>query len=197
MYQISILHTQSSVHLLPLVPMRLLVTLILGLYLLSDQCRGFAEEGLRELCRKTNPCKKNCPSMDPTESGTFSCGRCEPSTMKEPYLCDYCYRGKEEKEQFHCKSCKLGLSKSKLAICDQCNTNFVEDNMSENENAELLHTDGHYKYFKVLIGQGTRMISGKVIEICEAAGMKAACRRAEVQLQTRADKCSTAPLLSM
>ena len=31
---------------------RLLVILVLGLHPLSDQCHGFAEEALRELCRK-------------------------------------------------------------------------------------------------------------------------------------------------
>ena len=163
MYQISILHTQSSVHLLPLVPMRLLVTLILGLYLSSDQCRGFAEEGLRELCRKTNPCKKNCHSMDPTESGTFSCGRCEPSTMKEPYICDYCYRGKEEKEQFHCNTCKIGPSKAKKFICDKCDAN---PNVPKNEGPELLYKDSQFRYYKVshIIGPTLSLLFSRVIE---------------------------------
>ena len=110
--------------------LRLLVTLVLGLNLFSDQCHGFAEEALRELCRKlpnTDPSKncecpaKKCPSMGPSESTTFSCSDCSPGTMYHPYVCKYCYKTKEN-EAFLCKRCKLG-SKSKPVICDECSTN--------------------------------------------------------------------------
>ena len=110
--------------------MRFLVILVLVLYLASDQCHGFVEEGLRELCRKlpnTDPSKnsncpaKKCPSMGPTESTTFSCGDCSPGTMYEPYVCKYCYKGKEN-EAFSCQRCKFG-KKPKPVICDECKAN--------------------------------------------------------------------------
>ena len=89
--------------------------------------------------------------------------------MYEPYLCDSCYRGKEEKEQFHCNTCKFGPSKAKKFICDKCeaNPNHVV--------AELLYTDSQFEYYKVTVAKGTRMIAGKVTETCEAAGMEAVC----------------------
>ena len=112
--------------------MRILVTLVLGLHLSSDQCHGFAEEGLRELCKKlpnTDPSKncncpaRNGPSMGPSESTTFSCSDCSPNTMYEPYVCKNCYKGTEENEAFLCQRCKLGKTKSKPVICDACESN--------------------------------------------------------------------------
>ena len=89
--------------------------------------------------------------------------------MYEPYLCDSCYRGKEEEEQFHCNTCKFGPSKAKKFICDKCeaNPNHVV--------AELLYKDSQFEYYKVTVAEGTRMIAGKVTETCEAAGMEAVC----------------------
>ena len=112
------------------VPMRLIVTLILGLSLTCDQCHGFENLSLRELCRKlpstddttTTNIGKNCPSM---AYGTFSCGKCEPGSMYEPYVCEYCYKGTEDEEEFSCNTCKFGPSKSKRFICKECNTNSV------------------------------------------------------------------------
>ena len=115
-----------SINLRTRVPMlRLLVILVLGLHLFSDQCNGFAEEGLRELCRKlpnTDPIPtKNCPSMAPSKSATFSCGHCSPSSIDDPYVCKYCYKGTEN-EAFSCRGCKLGPM-AKPVICDDCKTN--------------------------------------------------------------------------
>ena len=110
--------------------MRFLVILVLVVHLASDQCHGFVEEGLRELCRKlpnTDPSKncdcpaKKCPSMGPSESTTFSCSDCSPGTMYDPYVCKYCYKGTEN-EAFTCQRCKFG-SKSKPVICDECEAN--------------------------------------------------------------------------
>ena len=107
-----------------------LVILMLGLYLTTDQCHGFAEEGLRELCRElpnTEPNKncncpaKNGPSMGPSEPTTFSCSNCSPGTMYDPYVCKYCYKGTEN-EAFSCRGCKLGPM-AKPVICDDCKTN--------------------------------------------------------------------------
>ena len=114
--------------------MRFLVILVLVLYLASDQCHGFVEEGLRELCRKlpnTDPSKncncpaKNGPSMGSSESTRFSCSDCSPGTMYDPFVCKYCYKGREN-EAFSCQRCKLG-SKSKPVICDECSTNSAHD----------------------------------------------------------------------
>ena len=107
------------------VPMlRFLVILVLALYLTSDQCHGFAEEGLRELCRKlpnTDPAS-NASYLGPTESDTFSCGDC---TAHDPYVCKHCYET-EENEAFSCQSCKIG-SKSKPFICGECKANPAHD----------------------------------------------------------------------
>ena len=117
----------QSVYLLAGVPMlRFLVTLVLGLYLFSDQCYGFAEEGLRELCRKlpkngtTKKCNcpaKNGPSIGPSESSTFSCGHCLGMT-KASYVCKYCYKGTEN-DAFSCQGCRFGTM-SMPVICDNC-----------------------------------------------------------------------------
>ena len=73
--------------------LRLLLTLALGLHLFSDQCHGFAEEALRELCRKlpnTEPSPANNGSfMAPSKSATFSCGDCIPG-IQWPVICDDC-----------------------------------------------------------------------------------------------------------
>ena len=124
------------------VPMRFLVILVLVLYLASDQCHGFVEEGLRELCRKlpnTGP-SKNCecpakkgPSMGPLESTTFSCSDCSPGTMYDPYVCKGCYEGTEENEAFSCQRCKFGKIKSKPVICDACESNPTHDATPESD----------------------------------------------------------------
>ena len=114
--------TAYSVYLMTI---RLIVILMLALYLTSDQCHGFAEEGLRELCRKlsnTDPAK-NGSSTGPSESATFSCSDCSPNTMYEPYVCKNCYKGTEENEAFSCQRCKFGRIKSKPVICDACESN--------------------------------------------------------------------------
>ena len=130
---------------MPLVLMRLRVILILGLYLTSKQChcQGFENLSLRELCKKLPnngdtmnvattakycmkcPAKK-CPSMGSSQSGTFSCSSCEPGSMYEPFICDACFRGTEDDEEFSCTNCKLGPSKSKRIICQQCDANHVQ-----------------------------------------------------------------------
>ena len=99
---------------------RLLVILVLGLHPLSDQCHGFAEEALRELCRKlpNTDAAKNGPSMVPSESATFSCGHCSPGSINDQYVCKYCYEGTEN-EAFSCQGCKLGPM-AKPVICDEC-----------------------------------------------------------------------------
>ena len=126
--------------------LRFLVTLVLGLHLFSDQCHGFAEEALRELCRKlpnsdSSPAN-NGSSMAPSESATFSCGFCSPGTSRSnPYVCSYCYEGTQGSERkaffgisslrtysqigireaFSCQGCKFGLIQ-KPVICDDCKT---------------------------------------------------------------------------
>ena len=98
------------------------------LYLTSDQCHGFDEEGLRELCRKlpnTDPAS-NGSYLGPSESATFSCGDC---TTQDPYVCKHCYET-EENEAFSCQSCKIG-SKSKPFICDECKANPTHDASQE------------------------------------------------------------------
>ena len=168
--------------------MRLPLILVLGLCLISDQCHGFEDLSLREICKvcrklPNTESAKNCncparnrPSMASSESGTFSCSKCAPGSMYEPYLCDSCYRGKEEKEQFHCNTCKIGPSKAKKFICDKCvaNPNYVHCDTVP-ENAELLYTDSQFEYYKVTVAKGTRMISGAVTDTCRAACMEAVC----------------------
>ena len=112
--------TAYSVYLMTI---RLIVILVLALYLTSDQCHGFAEEGLRELCRKlsnTDPAK-NGSSTGPSESATFSCSDCTPNTSNV-HVCMHCYKT-EENEAFSCQRCKLGKIKSKPVICDACESN--------------------------------------------------------------------------
>ena len=114
--------TAYSVYLMTI---RLIVILVLALYLTSDQCHGFAEEGLRELFRKlsnTDPAK-NGSSTGPSESATFSCSHCRPNTMYDPYVCKYCYKGTEDSEAFLCQRCKIGTTRSKPFICDECESN--------------------------------------------------------------------------
>ena len=111
-----------------------LMILVLLLSLTSDQCHGFAEEGLRELCRKlpnTDPAS-NGSSLGPSESDTFSCGDCTRTqcasnvwSITDPYVCKYCYET-EENEAFSCQSCKIG-SKSKPFICGECKANPAHD----------------------------------------------------------------------
>ena len=125
--------------------LRFLVIIILGLHLSCDQCYGFAEEALRELCRKlpsTDPSPaNNGSSMAPAESATFSCGYCSPGTSRKPYVCSYCYEGTQGSERkaffgksslrtysqigireaFSCQGCKFGLIQ-KPVICDDCKT---------------------------------------------------------------------------
>ena len=56
------------------------MTVMLGLSLTCDQCHGFENLNLRELCRNlpssddtTTNTAKNCPSMGSSAYGTFSC----------------------------------------------------------------------------------------------------------------------------
>ena len=114
-----------SVYLLPPLHMlRLLVTLVLGLHLSSDQCHAFAEEALRALCNKlpsTEPSPaNNGSSMAPSESATFSCGDCTPGTSNDPHVCKYCYKATEN-EAFSCQGCNFGTM-AKPVICDDCKT---------------------------------------------------------------------------
>ena len=101
----------------------LLLTLVLGLHLSSDQCYGFAEEALKALCRKlpTSDSAKNGSSIAPSESETFSCDDCRPGTYltaNDSYVCKYCYKGTEN-AAFSCQGCIFG-SKLKPVICDGC-----------------------------------------------------------------------------
>ena len=130
----------------PVLMLRFLVILVLGLQLAVDQCNG---SGFEELCKKQycNNCNtdaaknsncpaKNGPSMGPSESTTFSCSDCRPNTMYEPYVCKYCYKGKEETEAFYCQRCKFG-KKPKPVICDEC-----EENPSQESDAGW-HINSH------------------------------------------------------
>ena len=110
--------------------MNFLMVLVLGLHLFSDQCQGFAEEGLRELCRKlpNNETIKNCncpakngPSMGPSESATFSCGHCLGMSGAS-YVCKNCYEGTEN-QSFSCRGCRFGTM-SMPVICDNCESNL-------------------------------------------------------------------------
>merc|ERR1712155_398218 len=92
------------------VPVPLLVILILGLHLATDQCNGS---------------RRNSPSMK-SESATFSCSHCRPNTMYDPYVCKYCYKGTEDSEAFLCRRCKIGTTRSKPFICDECESNPQE-----------------------------------------------------------------------
>ena len=83
--------------------MRLLVMLLLGLHLATELCRG--NEG----------------DMGSSESGGFSCGGCTVGTMYHPFYCQHCYRATGgDDEEYSCKRCKFGPSKSKRFICDEC-----------------------------------------------------------------------------
>ena len=116
--------------------------------------------------------------------------------MYEPYLCDSCYRGKEEdKEQFHCNTCKIGPSKAKKFICDKCvaNPNYVHCDTVP-ENAELLYTDSQFEYYKVKVAKGTRMISGAVTKTCRAACMEAVCTAGGGCWHYNKDMCIVTPL---
>ena len=63
------------------------------------------------------------------------------------------------------------------------------------ENAELLYTDSQYKYYKVTVTSGTRMVSGKVTETCEAAGMEAVCSGPDTSCtHYNEDMCTITPL---
>ena len=120
---------------------RLIVILVLALYLTSDQCHGFAEEGLRELCRKlpnTDPAK-NGSSTGPSESATFSCSDCTPDTSNV-HVCMHCYKT-EENEAFSCQRCKFGKIKSKPVICDACESNPTPESDSGFHNIVILIFD--------------------------------------------------------
>ena len=92
-------------------PLSILVILILGLHLATDQCKGS---------------RRSSPSMK-SESATFSCSQCRPNTMYDPYVCKYCYKGAEEgSEAFSCQRCKIGATRSKPFICDECESNPQE-----------------------------------------------------------------------
>ena len=122
---------------------RLIVILVLALYLTSDQCHGFAEEGLRELCRKlsnTDPAK-NGSSTGPSESATFSCGDCTPDTSNV-HVCMHCYKT-EENEAFSCRSCKIE-SKSKPFICDECKAKPAHDASQESDTGGTGCNDHQY-----------------------------------------------------
>ena len=142
LYQISLHPLLQSANLVYLrtrvLMLRFLLILVLGLQLAIDQCHG---SGFEEICRKQycNNCNtdlaktcncpaRNGPSMDVSESATFSCSNCSPGTMYDPYVCKYCYEGTEN-EGFSCQRCKFG-SKSKPVICDECkaNPNHAQEN---------------------------------------------------------------------
>ena len=128
--------TAYSVYLMTI---RLIVILVLALYLTSDQCHGFAEEGLRELCRKlsnTDPAK-NGSSTGPSESATFSCSDCTPNTSNV-HVCMHCYKT-EENEAFSCRSCKIE-SKAKPFICEECKANSAHDASQESDTGSFTHS---------------------------------------------------------
>ena len=62
------------------------------------------------------------------------------------------------------------------------------------ENEELLYTDSQYEYYKVTVAAGTRMISGKVPETCDAAGLRAVCPGSTDCSYNDQSKCDITPL---
>ena len=70
----------------------------------------------------TELCRGNEGDMGSSESGGFSCGGCTVGTMYHPFYCQRCYRATgDDNEEYSCKRCKFGPSKSKRFICDECN----------------------------------------------------------------------------
>ena len=98
--------------------MRLLVILILDLCFTSEKSHGLPNTVATS--RRRNPSRKS-HSMSSSNSRSFSCSKCRPGSMYEPFICDFCYRG-DEREEFSCNECKFGPSHSKRFICDRCET---------------------------------------------------------------------------
>ena len=58
----------------------------------------------------------------------------------------------------------------------------------------LLHSDGEFQYYKVTVDKGTKMTTGKVVETCEKAGLKAVCPGDRKCKYTNEAKCAVTPL---
>ena len=63
-------------------------------------------------------------------------------------------------------------------------------------NQTLLYTEEGYKYYKVPVADGQRLVEGKVPETCAAAGMRAVCHGSAGSAYTDTTKCLVTPLHS-
>ena len=58
----------------------------------------------------------------------------------------------------------------------------------------LLYADEGYKYYKVPVADGQRLVEGKVAETCAKAGLKAVCYGPADHRFTDTSKCLATPL---
>ena len=58
----------------------------------------------------------------------------------------------------------------------------------------FLYGDEQYEYYKVTVDKGTKMTTGKVVETCEKAGLKAVCPGDRKCKYTNEAKCVVTPL---
>ena len=58
----------------------------------------------------------------------------------------------------------------------------------------FLYGDDQYEYYKVNVDKGTKMTTGKVVETCEKAGLKAVCPGDRKCVYTNEAKCAVTPL---
>ena len=109
------------------------------------------------------------PTMDVSDEDEFGCQDCKID-MKPVYghvPCTGCNKDPQG-SPFSCRTCTFGeLQEFK---CDGCKRNGGQVVGTR----ELLHKDSQYEYYRVPVAAGTRIVKGTVIEICEAAGLRAA-----------------------
>ena len=103
--------------------MRLLVTLMLGLFLAGELCHGQRSS-------------RRGRGMGRGRRRQFSCIECRENTMYDPYVCQNCYRGADGDEPFKCRRCKYVGSRSQPFVCQKCSKGprflkiFIKNNCS-------------------------------------------------------------------
>ena len=116
--------------------MRVLLILIVCLCLAGDQCQGQRsstgrrrgrgrDRGRgrgRQTRRSGNMGDETTIRTSPSMFSQFSCTECREESMYEPYVCQICFRGTEGDEEYSCRNCKFGRSRTKPFICQICET---------------------------------------------------------------------------
>ena len=122
----------------------------------------------------------NSATIDVSDEDEFGCQDCKID-MKQVYghiPCTACGKGNPQGSPFSCQKCAFG--EFPKFNCDGCKRNGGKVAGSQ----ELLKKFSGYEYYRVPVASDTRMVEGTVVEICEAAGLRAMCNGAGCNYDT-------------